>query len=233
MMFTEASLLDVWEAAHGLGAVRRALALAVAGGAEPGEVGDLAVGRRDEFLLALRERCFGTAFPCLVSCPSCGEELELELSSRDLRPSQVDAAAIVAVDGYEVEFRAVTSRDLLEVHSRRALLERCVVTARMGDQEVERSELPDAVLGALPDALAAGDPQADVRIDLDCAVCGHRWASPFDIAVYLWTELEACARRLLYDVHALALAYGWSEAEVLAVSPGRRRRYLELAGTMA
>ena len=176
------------------------------------------MGRRDEFLLALREECFGTAFPCLVSCPSCGEELELELSSGDLRPSQADAS--LAVDG--CEFRAVTSRDLLEATSRRGLLERCVA-----------GELSDAVLAALPDALAAADPQADVRVDLDCAVCGHRWASPFDIAAYLWTELEACARRLLYDVHALALAYGWSEAEVLAVSPGRRRRYLELAGTVA
>ncbi|ATY09816.1 hypothetical protein CU254_04575 [Amycolatopsis sp. AA4] len=216
--FTEASLLDVWEAAAGLSAVRRALALAVAGGAEPAEVGDLAVGRRDEFLLALRERCFGTAFPCLVNCPSCGEELELELSSRELRPSRVDAPTVVA----GCEFRAVTSRDLLEVHSRQELLERCVA-----------GELSEAALAALPDALAAADPQADVRIELDCAVCGHRWASPFDIAAYLWTELEACARRLLYDVHALALAYGWSEAEVLAVSPGRRRRYLELAGTVA
>lgn len=179
------------------------------------------MGRRDEFLLSLRERCFGTAFPCLVRCPSCGEELELELSSRDLRPSRVDASRVVAVDGYEVEFRSVTSRDLLEVHSRQSLLERCVA-----------GELPDAVLAALPDALAASDPQADVRVELDCAVCGHHWASPFDIASYLWTELEACARRLLYDVHALALAYGWSEAEVLAVSPGRRQRYLELAGTV-
>ncbi|WP_409466620.1 hypothetical protein [Amycolatopsis sp. GA6-003] len=220
--FTEASLLDVWEAAHGLSGVRRALALAVAAGAEPAGVGDLAVGRRDEFLLALRERCFGTAFPCLVDCPSCGAELELELSSRDLRPSQVDSATVLAVAGYEVEFRAVTSRDVLEATSRRALLERCVA-----------GELPEAVLAALPEALAAADPQADVRIELDCAVCGHRWASPFDIAGYLWTELEARARRLLYDVHALALAYGWSEAEVLAVSPGRRRRYLELAGTVA
>ncbi len=82
-------------------------------------------------------------------------------------------------------------------------------------------------------ALSTCDPQADVRIDLDCASCGHRWTSPFDIARYLWTELETHARRLLYDVHALATAYGWAEADVLAVSPARRRYYLELAGKTA
>jgi hypothetical protein len=42
--------------------------------------------------------------------------------------------------------------------------------------------------------------------------------------------METYARRLLYDVHALASAYGWSEDEVLAVSPARRRCYLEMAG---
>jgi hypothetical protein len=34
---------------------------------------------------------------------------------------------------------------------------------------------------------------------------------------------------MLYDVHALASAYGWREADVLAMSPMRRQVYLELA----
>ncbi|WP_156096301.1 phage baseplate protein [Amycolatopsis jejuensis] len=213
--FPEAVLLAAWEAALGFAGVRRALALAVAGGAEPASVADLALGRRDEFLLALRERCFGTTYPCLVTCPACGEDLELELTGDDLRASGGTATTA----GYEV--RPVTSRDLLEVRTRRELLARCVVSAPSPEGEVP------AV------ALSTCDPQADVRIDLDCASCGHRWTSPFDIARYLWTELETHARRLLYDVHALATAYGWAEADVLAVSPARRRYYLELAGKTA
>ena len=35
--------------------------------------------------------------------------------------------------------------------------------------------------------------------------------------------------RILREVHTLAAAYGWSEAEILALSPARRRVYLELA----
>jgi hypothetical protein len=32
----------------------------------------------------------------------------------------------------------------------------------------------------------------------------------------------------LLEVHQLARAYGWSERETLALTPRRRRRYLEL-----
>ena len=38
------------------------------------------------------------------------------------------------------------------------------------------------------------------------------------------------ALRLLGHVHALARAYGWREADILAMSPARRQVYLDLAG---
>ena len=56
----------------------------------------------------------------------------------------------------------------------------------------------------------------------------RRWLEPFDIASFLWTELHAWASRTLYDVHQLAAAYGWSEAECLSLSARRRGYYLEL-----
>lgn len=34
-------------------------------------------------------------------------------------------------------------------------------------------------------------------------------------------------QHLLYDVHLLAQAYGWSEASILAMSPKRRQTYLD------
>jgi hypothetical protein len=42
--------------------------------------------------------------------------------------------------------------------------------------------------------------------------------------------VEVQAMRLVGDVHALARIYGWTEADVLAMSPRRRATYLELAG---
>ena len=41
--------------------------------------------------------------------------------------------------------------------------------------------------------------------------------------------MHAWARRTLRDVHVLARAYGWREADVLALSPTRRQIYVELS----
>jgi hypothetical protein len=230
---TEAELLTVWEACAGLSGVRRALALATAGGADPATVADLSVGRRAEFELALRKDCFGTVFPSAVTCPECAEELELELALDDVRAQAPEDDRRITAGGIEVEFRLVTSRDLIEIRpdlpdARRLLLKRCVVAASEQGSEVPADRLPGPVLDTLAEALSTCDPQADVLLDLDCATCGHEWRSPFDITAYLWGEMEAYARRLMQDVHVLAGAYGWSEREVLAVSPVRRRVYLEM-----
>jgi hypothetical protein len=42
--------------------------------------------------------------------------------------------------------------------------------------------------------------------------------------------MDARARALLAEVHSLARAYGWTEPEILALSPQRRAAYLEMAG---
>ena len=44
---------------------------------------------------------------------------------------------------------------------------------------------------------------------LTCPQCSHHWHAPLDIVSFVWSEIHAWAVRLLHDVHALALAYGW------------------------
>lgn len=220
-MFTESDLLAVWENGLGVSPVHRALGLAVAGGADPATVADLSVGQREAIVLSLRERCFGARLPCAVTCPECAEQLELDLTVEDVRAEPADGGTTVLVDG--VELRPVTSRDLLAVDANRpdareALLSRCVVSGSPS-------------LDAVAAFVSTADPQADVLVPLDCVSCGHAWQAPFDVAGYLWVEVETYARRLLLDVHALAGAYGWTEADVLAVSPTRRQFYLEAAAT--
>ena len=51
----------------------------------------------------------------------------------------------------------------------------------------------------------------------------------FDVAAFLWAAVERWALLTLRDVHQLALAYGWGEGDVLALSPLRRQLYLEMA----
>jgi hypothetical protein len=78
--------------------------------------------------------------------------------------------------------------------------------------------------------MAEADPHGDVRFSIHCPGCDHCWPVPFDMLAYFWSEIHLAARRLLRDVHALASVYGWRESEILALSPRRRRIYLEMVG---
>ena len=71
--------------------------------------------------------------------------------------------------------------------------------------------------------MSGADPMADIHLALNCPSCEHKWEAPFDIVAFLWREISAAARRLLREVHTLASAYGWTETEILALSPARRR----------
>ena len=111
---------------------------------------------------------------------------------------------------------------------RRILFERCLIAAKLGGESVRAEQLPAQVVDAVAKCLAEADPQADVQLDISCPFCGWNWQASFDIVAFLWTEIEARACRLLQDVHVLARAYGWSEREVLDLSPLRRELYLEM-----
>ena len=101
-------------------------------------------------------------------------------------------------------------------------------STRDGD-DVPVASLPETVTEALASTMAEADPQGDVELALECPACGHAWRAGFDVASFLWAELDAWSRRTLDDVHVLASAYGWSENEILALGP-RRQHYLERVG---
>jgi hypothetical protein len=82
----------------------------------------------------------------------------------------------------------------------------------------------------LAKAIEACDPQAEVRFALACAACGHQWKAVLDIGELLFSEVGASARDLLGQVHALAYAYKWREADILQMSAARRRLYLQMVG---
>jgi hypothetical protein len=81
---------------------------------------------------------------------------------------------------------------------------------------------------AVGERLASADPLAETRLALSCPSCRREWNDIFDIGRFLWAEVEAHARHLLWEVHVLASAYGWSEAETLRLSAARRAMYLDL-----
>jgi len=200
----------------------------------------LSIGQRDARLLTLRESLFGSQVASLTECPACGEQLELAFNVADIRAtSQVNSTESYAlsVDEWQVHFRLPNSLDMLamanmqEVEAvRHALTQRCILQAEQNGVAVSAERLPEQAVSAVATYMSQIDPQADVQLALTCPACAHQWQANFDIVRFLWSELDAWAIRLLRDVHSLASAYGWREADILAMSPWRRQLYLELIG---
>ncbi len=228
----EAELLALWERGQRRHPIDRALLL---GGwacpdLPPSRLADLPLGTLNAALLRLREACFGPEIQTYLDCDGCGARLDLVLDAEALSSDAGtgDASGELAVAG--LRFRRPCSRDLAAVADERdpeaaalRLLEQCCI---------ERPDGPAidlaGLLAAVEDGLEALDPTASIELAVACEVCGHRSIVGFDIGTLLWDEIDARARALLAEVHGLAQAYGWSESEILALSPQRRAVYLEM-----
>ena len=236
---TAAELLGVWERGWARGPTHRGDALlALALPDEP--TAELPIGERDARLLELRALLFGSELEGAADCPSCGDPVEFALSTETLlaeRDRAADDGRLgLSAFGYDVRFRLPTAADLVaaaaaaDVDAGRArLLERCVLSASADARHHAPAELPAPVVAAVAERMAAADPLADVRLALECPGCGGAWTVAFDVAAWLWSEVESWARRTVLDVHTLASAYGWSESAILALGP-RRELYLDLVG---
>jgi hypothetical protein len=233
---TPGTLVDLWDRALDAPPVERAIdALVVGLDLERTVAEALPIGRRDEQLLRLRVRLFGDRFDTVTTCPSCGELIEATFDAGNLRIDEPEVpASSTEVDDWEVVWRLPTSADLRAIAdcpdvdaARAGLVERTVLDA-LGNSG-ERDPIPDWVLARVIEDMGRADPGAEMRFELVCPWCEHSWNALFDIAEFLWSEIDSAAQRLLEDVGTLAAAFGWSEREILAMGPARRDRYLELA----
>ena len=227
-------MIDAWDRGQTCGPVGRAGVLWELSPRSQ-EVADPTVGERDLALLALVGDLFGNRMDAVTTCPACGEPLEVGLSAAELGAAGAPEPAECVADGYAVRLRPLTHADVVDAVrcgglDPDALLARGVLAVTRDGEICAVADLPVPARAAVAAALAAADPGADLVIEPACSACGHRWEIGFDPAAYLWTQLDAWALRVLDDVHALAAAYGWTEAEVLELSPRRRRHYLALVG---
>ncbi|HEX2205655.1 MAG TPA: hypothetical protein VHG91_20250, partial [Longimicrobium sp.] len=218
----------------------RALVLLAAASPEAGweRLAALPLPERDARLLELRMAALGPRLDVRAACPACGEGVEFTLdvpallAAGDPPPPPYEAAG----GGVRMRFRLPDSHDLAAAGdageagaARRLLAARCVVEAVSDDgSPVAPRALPGAAVDALAAALGEVASQADLVVALSCPACGAGWEPVLDPAEFVWAEVAARARRTLREVDALARAYHWSEAEILALSPARRRAYLEL-----
>lgn len=233
-------LLNVWEWGRTQPPWSRALRLlATACPETPIDVlGKLSIGQRDALLLTLREWSFGSKLVSLAVCPSCGERLELNFNVADIRVAPLSEPVemiSLSVADYEISFRLPNSLDLMAIASHKhlataadILVERCLVKVAHNDADVLVNQLPPHIIDVVAEQMAQADPQAEVQLAVSCPACCHQWQPLFDIGSFFWIEINAWAFRVLREVHTLATAYGWREADILAMSPNRRQLYLEM-----
>ena len=206
----------------------------------------LTIGDREALLLHLWRISRGDRLDCVLVCPhgGCGERMDLELSASRLALPAYEHARPeheVLIDGpaerYRVTFRLPNGGDQEEAAeivlsdgpgpAAAAALRRTILAITPSDG-ARRDRLPELVARRLPTVMADLDPQAEITLDLTCPACGRGFATIFDTASFLLSELAAATRRLFREVHWLALNYHWSERAILALSLPRRRLYLDL-----
>ncbi|NOZ53820.1 MAG: phage baseplate protein [Gammaproteobacteria bacterium] len=235
-------LLHVWE--HGLNQppLQQALILIAAACPEldPGAVTKLSIGVRDARLLQLREWMFGSLLLNTAQCPQCGERVEWEGRTTDLRRQAIDDVDFaeksrLEVDGYQLHFRLPDSTDIAAVMASdqsegnadaTVLIKRCVISADYKGKTCDLAKLPEHALDALSQKIEDLDPLAEIRTGLTCPECSHQWDVLFDITCFLWVEINNWAECMLRTIHRLASAYGWTESEILNLGPVRRQLYL-------
>ncbi|MCA1572106.1 MAG: hypothetical protein LC798_17680 [Chloroflexi bacterium] len=238
---TAGATLELWEQADHLPPIERAIVLAAAADpvSETTAVARLPLGRRDGRLLHLRAELTSRPLDATAACPACGERVEFDADADALAAMDDGAPASVAasleVDGFRVTWRPPDSDDVMAASAagsagdaEEVLLGRCVSSAAGPDGAVDPPGLPRAVRDAVSRAMAEADPLAEVVISLTCPACATTFDADLDIAAFVWTELRARARLALHEVAVLARAFGWTEAQVLALPERRRQAYLDL-----
>lgn len=224
----ERRILSLWERAVGRSRWYRDDEL-LGGAGEP-----RGIGHRNCALLAIRNALFGSDWPLRSDCPACGLACEFEVDSVDLaealaRQPPAKGSGELEWHGRSTAIRALTADDLRGiadhddiVSAARALAARCL------PPDVDPSQLSANDVDELGGWIESLDPAAAIAFALVCPACGHQWSAPLDVADALWTEVQRAAELSLTDVDALARAYGWTEEQVISLSPVRRAAYLQL-----
>lgn len=224
-------VLTVWESAADVTPAARGAALAHQLGfaADLDTALDLSLAECASISVRAFIESYGTKVDGVVRCTTCGETLEVQmpLDGLDLETIASPTETVTTTVG-DVKVRSPTTRDLLLAGSSEspveALLVRCVSSPEGRPVQVDLLSVNDrATVDAACERLSG---LAGVVLATECPACGATVQAGIDPAALWWQRIQESARRVVAEVSALAGAFGWSESDVLAMSPGRRAAYL-------
>lgn len=229
------TLMSTWEAALAQGAATRTATLVAVLHDDACDPLALDLDERERDALRLMSRVTGDTFDGETSCLRCGERMEISVPLAALQLARADTTELHD-DAWQVGLRVPDSHDVLDAldctsdeAAEAALFERCITHARYNGEARAASELPAALRVRCEAQLDALAPLANLTLDLTCPACGAADAVPLDAGAFVFERMRHWVEDQLDDIARLCRAYGWREADVLAMSAWRRRFYLARA----
>jgi hypothetical protein len=197
------------------------------------------LNRRLQGLLAVTIATRGTHLDVTVNCatPGCGVPMDIPLELHVFQTGDDPLEVCCRVEAsHELRLRLPMGAD-----QRRWLYElrpaqdtpdytdmvRALVVALDEAPPALDWRMPAAWLAAIETALEEADPLTSLELHTQCPHCGGAIAIPFDLEAELLHLLANEQPRVLDEVHRLAVAYHWSEPEIMALPVARRRQYLQ------
>lgn len=193
-------------------------------------IDSLSVADRQYLLLTLARLLGGDVFWSAARCPSCQAlfDLELRRSQLPVKPAAEGFPFVdVQVAGQQRQARVPTGADQLaivhldEARAVHELVARCLLAAPGLDPVESLSSDDIERIGSALDDVAA---DVGTFVATGCPECGAGHV----VAVDPFGLSASGTSHLYREVHALALCYHWSEAEILALPRERRHLYLSL-----
>ncbi len=199
---------------------------------------DLTVGERLAALLLIAGQSLGTDLVVLLQCPNraCGQQLEVALSVADLAglEREVETSNLIPTQqgGENLWLRRPTGRDQLqwlagsfkdERTARNAMI--LTLASKLPAAWAE-TQIPEEAALAISREMESRDPLIHFSLRVTCPSCQEEHPHTIDLQDLALDSLRQVQRRLLDDIHRLALNYHWSEADIAALPPWRRAHYL-------
>lgn len=161
----------------------------------------------------------GEAVEAVVTCSGCSASVEVDLPVHALLAGTAPKAGA----GAGPEGVAVPVVDDVVAAALDPARAEARLAAACGLDRLDAAERARA-LAALDEA----HPLLAPSVALSCPTCGADVDAAVDAVALAWAAVDERARACLDDVTVLARAFGWSEAEVLAVPAARRSTYRQL-----
>lgn len=165
----------------------------------------------------------------LCEDPSCGEKFEFELPL-SLVVNCVPEKSIIQVelDGMRtVSLRHPNGQDLRDWHKQSPVSRKAAIAAMLKSLVID-GQVTHEDESIIAEALSTIDPLVAFTVSCVCPACTFPNEVTVDLEDIALTHFKRRQLVLLREIHELASRYGWTEAEILAIQPRRRARYLTM-----